>query len=230
VSDWKTIWNRRGGATAALDLAGLVAADGFDQGAGHIAVDAWERYVAWVADGLKLAPGDSIFDVGCGAGAFVFPYFQAGHAVGGIDYSAALVAVAGRAMTGMDFSAREARELNPVPAYDVVVSNSVFHYFPDLGYAEDVLAKMIRKARKAVGVLELPNADLRDEAEASRAAALPPGEYEQKYRGLGHQYYSKRWIEELGIRHGCRVQILDQRIDGYGNNRFRFNALFHKLN
>lgn len=229
MSDWRTIWNRRG-AEAELTLAGLVAADGFDHGAGHIAVDAWERYVGRVAGWLGLTPGDSIFDVGCGAGAFVYPYFQAGHVVGGIDYSAALVAVAGRAMTGMDFSAREARELDPAPACDIVVSNSVFHYFPDLGYAEDVLEKMIRKARKAVGVLELPNADLRAEAETARAAALPPGEYEKKYGGLRHQYYSKRWIEELGARHGCRVQIIDQQIDGYGNNRFRFNALLHKLN
>lgn len=227
--DWKTIWNKRGGPDATLTLAGLVAADGFDEGAGRIAVEEWERYVERVADWLKLAPGDSVFDVGCGAGAFVFPYYEAGHVVGGIDYSDGLVAVAGRAMPGMDFSAHEARDLDVSPVYDVVVSNGAFHYFPDLAYAEDVVVKMIRKARKSVGILEVPNADLRDESEASRAAALPPGEYEKKYRDLGHLYYSKRWIEEVGVRHGCRAQILDQQINGYGNNRFRFNALLHKL-
>jgi SAM-dependent methyltransferase len=226
---WRSIWNRRGGSDEAPTLASLVAADGFDDGPGRIAVDAWRRYADLVITWVKLEPGDSIFDVGCGAGAFVYPHFQTGHVVGGIDYSDTLVAMASRAMAGMDFSAREALGLNPVPVYDVVVSNSVFHYFPDIYYAEDVLRKMIRKARKVVGVLELPNADLREEAEKSRAAALPPGEYEKKYSGLRHQYYSKGWIEELGVRYGCRVQILDQQIEDYGNNRFRFNALLHKL-
>jgi len=228
MSEWKTIWSKRSGGTAEVSLAALVAADGFDHGAGRIHLSAWERYTKRVSSWLNISASDSIFDVGCGAGAFVYPFFQSGHIVGGIDYSDGLVATARRAMTAMNFSVGEARDLDVTVSYDVVVANSVFHYFPDLGYAESVLEKMIRKARKAVGVLELPNAELQAEAEKSRAAALPPGEYEAKYRGLRHQYYSKQWIEELGIRHRCRVQIVDQQIEDYGNNRFRFNALFHK--
>ena len=227
MSDWKTIWNKRAWHGTDATLAELIAADGFDHGAGKIDVAAWEQYAQLVAGWMKLAPGDSLFDVGCGAGAFVYPFFRSGHRVGGIDYSENLVAGARRAMAGMDFSAAEARDLDETTAYDLVVSNSVFHYFPDLAYAELVLRKMIAKARKTVAVLELPNLDLREEAEQARAAALPPGEYEERYRGLRHQYYSKKWIQDLGAVHGWRVQVLDQQIDGYGNNRFRFNAFFH---
>jgi trans-aconitate methyltransferase len=228
MSDWKAIWNRRQWNGTDTVLEGLIAADGFDQGAGKIAVEEWERYTGRVSTWLKLAKDDALFDVGCGSGAFLYPFYRSGHRVGGIDYSDALIAVARRTMAGMDFSAAEARELNDQETYDAVVSNGVFHYFPDLGYAEQVLHKMIKKARKAVAVLEVPNLDLQEQSERARAAALPPGEYESKYTGLRHQYYSKSWFEEMGARYDCQVRILDQQIEGYGNNRFRFNALFYK--
>lgn len=230
MSDWKTIWNRRKCDGTAATLAELLAADGFDQGAGKIDVAAWERYAELVSGWSNLEKGDSLFDVGCGAGAFIYPFHRAGHRVGGIDYSESLVAVAKQTMGGADFAVAEARDLNESRVYDLVVSNSVFHYFPDTDYAELTLRKMIRKAVKTVAVLELPDLDLQEEAEKARAGALPAGEYEKKYSGLRHKYYSRKWIEDMGGRYGCRVQIFDQQIDGYGNNRFRFNALFHKQN
>lgn len=228
MSNWKDIWNKRKWRETGAVMAGLIAADGFDQGAGKIAVPAWERYTELVSVWLRMKEDDSIFDLGCGAGAFLYPFYASGHRVGGIDYADGLVAAARRTMAGMEFSVAEACDLDETVSYDLVVSNSVFHYFPDLDYAELVLRKMIAKAKRAVAVLELPNVDLREEAEQARAAALPAGEYERKYRGLRHQYYSRHWCEEIGVRLGCRVEIFDQEIEHYGNNRYRFNALFHK--
>jgi SAM-dependent methyltransferase len=228
MSDWKDIWNRRTWRGADAILAGLIEADGFDQGASRITVSSWERYTDQVSRWLKVERGNSIFDVGCGSGALLYPFYRSGHKVGGIDYSEPLIAVARQTMERMDFSVEEAHELSHVETYDFVISNSAFHYFPDLNYADIVFQKMIKKAKKAVAVLEIPNNELKDESENARAAALPEGEYEKKYCGLHHLYYDKQWFEKTGLRYGCVVQILDQRIEDYGNNRFRFNAIFQK--
>ncbi len=229
MDKWKEIWNKRTYSHEVTVLAGLIAADGFDLGAGRITVSAWEQYGELVAQRLAIKSTESLFEVGCGSGAFLYPFFSSGHRVGGIDYSGPLIDTARAFMTGMDFSVAEACKLSGEDKYDIVLANSVFQYFPDLDYAEAVVNAMIKKAGRAVALLEIPDLRMKAEAECARAAALLPGEYEQKYKGLTHRYYAREWFEKFSLGSTMTLNIFDQHIEHYGNSEFRYNVVLEKI-
>lgn len=223
---WREIWARRELDPAlASTLAQLMKADGVNGEFGGIAEDAWRDFVRRIASALELEPGTSVFEVGCGAGAFLYELYGIGCEVAGSDQSAALVSYGRRAMPHGCFKVSEATSIDPAERHDVVVSCGVFHYFPSLDYACAVIARMTAKARRAIAILDVPDLARREQALALRRGALGEAAYEQKYRGLDHLYYDRGWLEE--VARGCglaRTRIEDQAIPGYESGAHRFNA------
>lgn len=228
MSRWKEIWTSRQVNDSPATLAGLIALDGFDTGAGRVSETAWRDYVRTLAGHLDLVAGESIFEVGCGAGALLKVFQEVNHTVAGIDYSDSLIKHARMAMPGMCFAVAEARTLTG-PARDYVIANSVFSYFPDLDYARDVIERMQAMASKGLAILDVPDVDYRVASEAARCAALPAGEYEARYRGLEHRYYTRDWLAGTFPRSTWRTKITDQWLAGYGNARFRFNLIAQRI-
>ena len=231
---WKVVWGNRnlrgieGSKENGAVLQRLIEADGFDNGNGTIGVEAWNQYIGLVGEKISLRETDSIFEVGCGSGAFLYPFYLAGHRVGGIDYSDPLITTARRIMVNMDFRNCDAIHLDYRENYDYVTANSVFFYFPDYEYALEVLKKMLKKSNKGVLVLDIPDLRQKEECERARRQALLPGEYEKTYGGLSHLYFDKHWFYNFGKRNNCKVEIFGQNIANYGNVRFRFNCVISK--
>jgi hypothetical protein len=95
TQNWKEIWNRRTTASEGLDLDALIKLDGFDTGAGHIEADDWRTYAARIAEKLGIRDGATIYEVGCGAEAFLYALRERHFlSVGGLDYSTGLIAAA----------------------------------------------------------------------------------------------------------------------------------------
>jgi SAM-dependent methyltransferase len=53
-----------------------------------------DRYVAWLIETLRLKPGASLLDLGCGPGLYASRFAQAGFKVTGVDYSRRSIAYA----------------------------------------------------------------------------------------------------------------------------------------
>lgn len=233
---WKDIWVSRTPLNWENDkslyadlndqiLYSLIRTDGFDSGTGSVFLDSWKSYVDWVTMILQVGDNDSIYEVGCGTGALLFPFYINGHQVGGLDYSSLLINNAGKLMENMDFEVNEAQNLSTEKKYDFVLANSVFFYFPDYAYAENVLNKMVEKAIKRVLIMDVPDLKLKDECEKVRSSAYPPGEYEKKYNGLSHLYFDRDWFVNYGMKNQLTVKLYDQKISNYDNSRFRFNCM-----
>ena len=224
---WHQVWEARQLSDEhATTLAGLMQADGLDTGFGDVSADAWSVFVQSIIDRLGVRPGQSVYEVGCGAGAFLYEFDQAGAAVAGLDYSNALITIARQAMPWGNFAVAEAAALDVHPLADFVVSCGVFLYFDTLEYATRVIGKMAAKARIGVAVLDVPDLDLRDRAMASRVATVGgPEAYRARYKGLDHLYYRRDWIREAFERAGLyEITVEDQEVAGYDNGAFRFNA------
>jgi SAM-dependent methyltransferase len=233
MNNWHEIWNKRvmisPNQTKDISLQDLLIADGFDTGAGKLnSLKNWEEYVNLISQKIDLAPRDSIFEIGCGSGAFLYLWFQEGHLVEGIDYSENLISLAKRVMKGMNFRVSEAINVNTNEKFDVVVSNGVFHYFKDYAYAKEVIERMMMKARKTVAILEIPDLALKEESENARRTAYPEGEYDRKYKGLNHLHYDREWFTEFSDKFGYKTEIFGQNIKEYANSRFRFNVVIKK--
>jgi len=229
VNKWINIWNKEKGIEDKLStLQRLIFLDGFDSETGRISEQIWLNYVQEITYRLEIKENDSIYDVGCGSGAFLYPFYQKGHDVGGIDYSETLIKYAQNAMSSTALLNNEAINLDIENKYDYVISNSVFFYFNNLEYAKRVIEKMIIKANKKIAIFDIPDLAKKNESEKYRRSTLPEGEYEAKYEDLAHLYYEKEWFINITESFGHKIEIFDQIIENYGNNKFRFNVIISK--
>ena len=223
---WKDVWAARelDGTTATV-LEGLMKADGLDTGFGNVTEAAWRDFATRTAGRLGAGPGTRVFEVGCGAGAFLYPLHEDGCIVGGLDQSGALISYAAAAMPEGRWLQGDAAMLDPAESWDVVLACGVFLYFPDLEYARGVIARMAAKATRAVAILDVPDLARRDEALAFRRGSMGAVEYDARYRGLDHLFYDRAWLQRVLVDAGASdVRIEDQQVSGYQNARFRFNV------
>lgn len=226
---WKEIWGKRAyDGSGQLELGTLIKLDGFDSGAGRIEANDWQSHTCIIADKLGMRDGDSVYEVGCGAGAFLYALRQVHHlTVGGLDYAASLIAAAKLAMPDGQFSVAEAQALDVEQTYDYVISNGVFHYFSQ-DDATLVLERMLNKAKVAVVVLEVPDLKTKQASEDVRRDLLSVEEYERKYAGLEHTYYDRDWFVAQAQANGYSCEIFDGCVPNYAQNRFRFGVIIRK--
>lgn len=224
---WKDIWAARQldrGKDSILER--LMEADGLDTGFGSVSETAWREFSQRIAVDLNAARGTRVFEVGCGAGAFLYPFHERQCHVGGLDQSPALIDYAREAMPEGTWTVNGAADLDPSDRWDIVLACGVFMYFPDLDYARVVIDRMIGKATRAVAILDVPDLGRKNEALAFRRGTLGDAEYEAKYRGLDHLFFDRGWMHDALIALGAKsVRIEDQQVSGYQNARFRFNAI-----
>ena len=193
---------------------------------GRVEPEVWLRSVNQTLEKLGLTPDRSIFEIGCGAGAFLIEPWRRGHQVGGIDLSLELITIAQTVMPDGRFQVANAEHFTPAEPSDAVVACGVLMYLGSTERAENVIRKMASTARHSIALLDLPDLALKDEAEAFRRASLTAEAYMERYAGLEHLYFDRNRIREVLLGLGFqKVIIEDQSIDGYRNGAFRFNAL-----
>jgi len=233
---WRKIWQSKGNdlpASQTVALEELIRADGFDSGAGDHCIESWSLFARQVYDKLKLGPDDRVLEVGCGGGAFLYLAREFCHSITGIDYSDSLIALARRAMPNGHFFQAEAANL-PFDdnTFDLVLSHSVFQYFPSEDYARRSLAEMQRvldNKNSRLAILDINDVAREDIFYSVRQARLNRENYQAKYSGLPHRFYEKQWFQETLVDAGFNVEIADQAIAGYGNSAFRFNVFAERL-
>jgi SAM-dependent methyltransferase len=221
---WKDVWERKGAAASGKErysTAELFAADGFDSTLGATTDASRAHICGLICDRLRIAAGQRILEVGCGAGAVLSLLVDSGAALHGADYSAPHIDIARRALPDADLRVAEACSL-PFDArvFDGVFSHGVFLYFRDLAYAATALSEMIRVAKPAARllVLDVPDADTEQECLTVRRAAgasLDPP----------HLYYPRTFFEAFGRAHDRRARITQQAVPDYANSAFRYNVL-----
>lgn len=220
---WQEVWQHRQRAELGSTFQTLLMLDGYDA-FGALSEQDWQTHIRALSARLKIEPGESIFDVGCGAGAVLYPFYEQGHRVAGLDYSEAQVQVASDVMPGADICLGEANTLDPTELFDVVLAHGVFLYFPDCAYAANVLQRMLHKARRIVAVFDVPDLATRAQALAFRRQAMGEQEYARRYSGLDHLYFDRDWFRETLEAQDVQIEIQNQALPQYPHNPYRFNV------
>jgi len=230
---WKAIWNGKSSeppespaAEHEAIVAELLRLDGYHTPTATVAAVTWIAHVQRLARARRLTAGERLFEVGCGAGAFLWPLAQMGVVTDGIDYSASLVEVARRHFRTARIQVGEAADIDTSERYDVVVSNGVFPYFADAEYARTVTSKMLDKCLREVWILDVNDAARKDEALAIRRASYPPGEYDRRYAGLEQLYLEQEWFRDIARTRGLDCTIESQPLHDYVSALYRFNVYF----
>ena len=230
---WKAVWNRRHANKAALAgswqdiFLELKRMNGFDVMDGGIPLNSLLMQAQRIKELLHLTAGMSVFDVGCGAGANLYLLQRDGIAVGGTDYSAALVEAArGVLPEARELTCGEADAFDTTLTYDAALSNSVFSYFPDEAFAERVLTRMLKKTAGAIGLIDIHDADKEEEFLAYRRAAIP--DYDERYKGLGKLFYRRSFFEDFARAHDLRIEFPAIEMEGYWNTPFVFHVFLYR--
>ena len=112
--------------------------------------------------------------------------------------------------------------------YSFVISHSVFQYFKNLDYAEDVIKKMLLKATKSIGIFDINDKTMESKYHEIRMGGMNKEEYIKKYEGLDHLFYEKRWFEEIAEKYSVNIEIFDQTFKDYSNSKLIFNVIMTK--
>lgn len=228
MNRWKEIWNNRKIEDTGGILEKLLTANGYDSVFGKMAVTPFMSFINMIRAELEVGEKDAIFEVGCGAGAALYPFYTRGHVVSGLDYSKPLIALAAGTMPGMTFHVGEADQLDVALKFDMVLSCGAFIYFESYDYARKVTMRMIQKAKKAIGIFDISDLALKSEAESFRREGMGAKAYDEKYRGLDHLYYPQSFFNDVARASGCAIRIFAQSIEGYQNSTYRYNVILVK--
>jgi 2-polyprenyl-3-methyl-5-hydroxy-6-metoxy-1,4-benzoquinol methylase len=231
-NNWHKVWSSRNVSinNSFSVLQNLIIHDGFDTPLGIMNEEQWLSYIEVVRLRCNINPSDSIFEIGCGSGAFLYPFYIRGHEVGGIDFSEKLITLAKQVMPNRlnEFFCSDASSLKYDKKADVVIANQVIHYFPDMEYVTDTISKMIRKSRKSVCVSGIPDVRLKIESENMRRGLLTKSEYEKKYDGLDIMYFDRKYFLDIAEKHCLKAVISEHTMRGFPQNKFRFDCVLYK--
>ena len=236
MKNWLDIWEKKANTLPSIEdcttvtiIDELIKADGFgDDGAsGKTTVSAWMQYVDYIKKRMGIQALDAVYEVGTGSGALIYPMHKSMCTVGGLDFSSTHINNVSSLIENGHFEVCAACDMKATPRYDHVLSNSVFQYFPSAEYAEIVLNLMWRKSAKGIAILDVPDELFKDLIESKRKEACP--EYDSKFEGLQHQYYSKEWFLQFAQNVRAKSITFDmQHIEGYGYNGTRMNVFIRR--
>ncbi len=231
MNNWQAVWSGKTVDSTGEGLpAALIRANGFDTGGGDYTEAQWCCMVDDLVRRLRIERHSRVLEVGCGAGALLQAIQAAsGAQIQGYDYSASLIDGARRWLQGR-FEISEA-VINPFAGerFDVVLSHSVFQYFPDPGYAQRVLAIMAEALEPGgrIGVLDVNDARAQNSYHsARRSVSKDPDAYEARYKHHPHAFYEPaemaQWLGDLGVG---QLVCFPHAVPAYMNSRYRFNLM-----
>ncbi len=226
MNKWKEIWNNEKRIEDYI-LELLINSNGFNSKNTEFTVLNWKEYTDELYKKIGISSKDSIFEVGCGSGAFLYPLFCKGHLISGLDYSQVLVNLANKIICNR-FICEEAINLPVNEKFDIVLSHSIFFYFINLQYAENVIKKMILKSNKKIVILDINDNTKKEAYHNLRASLIGMEEYKKKYYGLEHLFYDKDWFKEIAEKYNLDIKIFDTSYKKYPMSEFKFNVIFEK--
>ena len=230
---WQQVWSAKGAAVqpehgpSAGTLERLMDLGGYTSPTAAGALSAYERHFRYVRDSLSIGAEDSVYEVGCGAGALLYWLHDQCATVGGADFAAPLVEHARAALPSSgDLEHTDAAGIATEPRYDVVLSNGVFIYFGSDAYARTVAELMIAKATRSVGIFDVNDLDRREEALAMRRAAQR--ERGLDYSGLDQLFLSREFFTSIASEHGLTCRIDDTATTDSANAAYRYHVTMHR--
>ena len=235
MNNWKHIWDKRQNGLADIDqtdikvvFSELKRIDGFDL-EGGLPIESLMRQYENTKRYLGLSAGDSVFEVGAGAGANLYLFAKDGFTVGALDYSENLLSILRQVIASdalRECIAAEARNLPTDLEYDAVFANSVFAYFVNFDYAENVLTKMLAKTKRTLGVLDVYDAAKKEACLAYRRATIP--DYDERYKDLPKLFYPQEFFVAFAKANNLDIRFADNELTDYGNSPFTYHCYLRR--
>ena len=199
-----------------------------DAGENVLTYSTYYKQYQQIKNALKLQQGDSVFEVGCGAGANYLFFKDDAIKYGGVDYSRNLIHTFMSIFPDncIELYCEDAEKFDTEIKYNAVFSMGVFLYFNSLEYATNVLEKMYAKATDCIAVIDVPDLAKKEENLARRRAAIK--DYDKKYKDFPRLYFKKEFFEEFAAKYGMEIEFVEIEMPGYWNAGDNINCFMYK--
>lgn len=189
----------------------------------YISSDDWTALCRLTADFIGIEDGDSLFEAGCGSGAFLAEL--AGYRsveLAGVDFAENLVAIAGSRLQG-DFRVADITDLSSIDSerYDKVLSHGVFLYLDSEDAARHAALEMVRIA-KPLGTVYIGIVN------------DPERHFEFDHPPSGTFLFTRSFWQDFAEKNGLTLELVDQdrifsKPSGYDcYSRIRYSLLLRK--
>lgn len=178
MSYWKEVWERKGNS----DTKCLEELDGYEDTTADV-----QAIAKHIVEELDIKETDRVLEVACGAGGLA-QYIKCGEYVG-VDYSTSLVKKHIELLNNSVLHGEANDLIFKDKTFDKVFCFGAFHYFPNKEYAIQAINELLRVAKEAVFIGDLPVTSHREE----------------------HLLYDKKDFEDWNITDGyynpCRFNV-----------------------
>lgn len=210
--DWIEYYNVKGLADGSLKEV-----SGYYHGLAQITQNGLKDIITIAKNSLALKTTDILLDVGCGAGLFTDKLVNHVGITVGIDASSKMLERAKKESKFIKVEALADHLPFPNKSFNKIFCHSIFQYFPNHRYAAKAVAEMLRVMKPGGRCLIMDIPDITKKKEYIKAKI-------HDSHNLKRIFYSKTWFIHLVLN----AEIFEQRIQDYGNSRFRFNVLILK--
>jgi ubiquinone/menaquinone biosynthesis C-methylase UbiE len=234
-NNWLKIWSKTPKKNETKDvLSFLIKTNGFDSPFGFYSSNDWINMTNDLIKKLNIGSETNVFEIGCGSGALLYSLNLISNCkVDGLDFSPSLVKLARKYLPSSEIYQSEALTfVEKFDSYDVVLSHSVFQYFPNHKYAYDVMTNSYMMLKKGgfFCVMDINDASTYDLYHSERAAFYKnPDEYFEKYKNLEHLFFDKTILKNELKKAGFKNITFFRNLSRYYiNSKYRFNFIAQK--
>ena len=228
---WKKIWNKNAKQIKPKNLNDLLKLNGHSSATSEINRNKWRKYTNYFIKKYNIRQNQSVLEIGCGCGAFLYFFSKKRIKCFGIDNSKELIRVAKKFFKNSNFYVGEANNLSQIKnkKIDFVFVNSVFQYFKNLKYAKQVLDQIMRISHLNTKIIILDVPDIKKYSLWQKSAIRKIGltNFKKTYKNLKHKFYEKKFFYNYASSNKLNISISNQTLIKKENSKFRFNIFLN---
>ena len=204
--------------------------NGHYDGAGKIPISSWKKYGKKLKQKFNIDSKQNLYEVGCGSGAFLY-LFKDLKKIGGCDFSGNLIRYCRKFLPNhsKNILEKKSEEISISPKYDFVVSHGLLHYLNNIS-AKKTIIKMIKKSSNKIILLDIPEKKFKKKYLLLRKKALGETIYNNKYKNLNHNYYTKSFFSKIAKKEGCSYFFLKAILRNINKVNTDLMYVFQKIN
>ena len=226
---WSSIWKKKSSLPFSNNYKTLLSMNGWDTGVSSFSINDWKKFINLIIKKFKIKKGDKVFEIGCGSGAFLLPFYKKKITCYGLDYSSKFIKTCNKIMKKGVFIKAEANDLKKFKRYkfNYIFIHSVFQYFDSMYYANQVMGQLKKISQKGtkVFILDVPNLKKKKTWEQKMIKSIGKKEFDKKYSNLNHLFYPKSFFEKFCKRNNFSLEIISKIKLKKQSSQYRLNYM-----
>ena len=214
------------------NIRDLLILNGWDANLSNFSINDWKKFVNYFIQENKINKTNKILEIGCGAGAFLLPFYNKKIQCYGIDNIKNFIKISQKYMPRGKFFVSEANNLKKKIKkikFNFIFCNSIFQYFPSKKYADQVLKEILdlKTIKNKIYILDIPDHKKKTKYVNSLIKQIGKKKYQEKYSKNMHQFYKYEDFVKFIKKRNLKIKKISNKLLKKKTSNFRFNIVIY---